>query len=136
MAAALATSNLPQYDPDAKGQLTIGTGFHGGELAFALGFDYSISKSVRLSAGLSNCTNSSSDGGLMGNLGISFRLGRSRESQAKAEQWETIDDSLQTKVDQLQTENQRQKEQIDLQQAELEKLRADIELLKQLFNQR
>jgi autotransporter adhesin len=39
MAAALATSNPHQYDPDAKGQLTIGTAFYGDELAFALGYD-------------------------------------------------------------------------------------------------
>jgi hypothetical protein len=55
----------------------------------------------------------------MYNFGMSFRLGRSKESQTETEQWEVIDDSLQTRVDQLQTENQRQKEQIDLQQAEL-----------------
>ncbi|NMB46728.1 MAG: hypothetical protein GX998_10015 [Firmicutes bacterium] len=135
MAAALATSNSHQYDPDAKGQLTIGTGFYGDELAFALGFDYFVDESVRLSAGLSNCPNASSDGGLMCNFGISFKLGRSKESKTEAEQWEIIDDSLQTKIDQLQMENQRQKEQIDRQQGELEKLRADVELLKQLINE-
>ena len=113
MAAALATSNPHQYDPDAKGQLTIGTGFYGDELAFALGYDYSINESVRLGVGLSNCTNASSNGGLMYNFGMSFKLGRSKESQAEAEQWESIDDSLQTKVDRLQIENQQQKEQID-----------------------
>ena len=103
-------------------------------LAFALGYDFFINESVRLGVGRSNCTNASSNGGLMYNFGMSFKLGRSKESQAEAEQWEIIDDSLQIKVDRLQTENQQQKEQIDRQEAELEKLRADIELLKQLIN--
>ena len=135
MAAALAASNSHQYDPDAKGQLTIGTGFYGDALAFAVGFDYFVDESVRLSAGISNCTNVSNDGGPMCNFGISFKFGRSKESQSEAERLEIMDDSLQTKVDQLQIENQRQKEQIDRQQGELEKLQADIELLKQLINE-
>jgi len=70
----------------------------------------------------------------MYNFGMSFKLGRSKESQAEAEQWEIVDDSLQAKVDRLQIENRQKGSRSTRQQAELKELRADIELLKQLIS--